>query len=280
MGFVKLRQYFTDNGVDMSAEQRAQYGGDQPREGDGAAAKVLATPELLDHILQHLKGSLQLFVIQKVNSTFHDLIRDSPTLRQYFLVECPEKTYLSPSTLSLNPIFPGRLVNKIFYPMRVENMQPTTHYDDPLLPDTEIRVRLASGWVEHNKMNPSVTIPGVASEPLSQDASWRAIPLANDRWVQISSLLSGLSVWSTEVHMAGQRKGATLGVVADYMRKRMQKALGFGPNFSGWELESREASRYLPADYPMCLFRQETTGEPDGEKGKTAWRSGNTISRT
>ncbi|KAK3631230.1 hypothetical protein LTR56_017005 [Elasticomyces elasticus] len=256
----------------MSAEQRAQYGGDEPRRGDGAAAKVLATPELLDHILQHLKSSLQLFVLQKVNSTFRDLIRDSPTLRQYFLIECPETgTYLSPGTLSIIPIFSGQLVKKIFYPMRIENMQPATYYDDPLLPDTEIRVRLASGWVEHNKMSPSVTIPGVASEPISQDASWRAIPPANDRWVQISSLLNGLGGWHTDVHMAGQRKGATLGVVVDYMRKMMQKAFGFGPNFSGWELESREASRYLPADYPMCLFRQEEVTEgSDGEKGKTA----------
>ena len=51
-----------------------------------AAAQVCAIPELLENILLNV-DPIQLFTLQSINSTFHDLIRDTKALRRRMCLE-------------------------------------------------------------------------------------------------------------------------------------------------------------------------------------------------
>ena len=54
------------------------------------AAQVLAIPELLENILVHA-DVVQLFAMQRVNPTFHDVIAGSKSIRCRMLLEPTDK---------------------------------------------------------------------------------------------------------------------------------------------------------------------------------------------
>jgi hypothetical protein len=84
--------------------------------GSTASAKVFAIPELLDHILADIDMK-QLFVLQRVNSTFEAVISGSKQLRQNMWLERSPPSFSSKS--DINPLALERGGSRILRPYRM-----------------------------------------------------------------------------------------------------------------------------------------------------------------
>ncbi|KAK3631236.1 hypothetical protein LTR56_017011 [Elasticomyces elasticus] len=180
-----------------------------------AMARVFAIPELLEMILLHLKDTLQLFVLRRVNSTFRDIIKDSKALRYYFMVRTAHPTmWLPGGAITFNPALQSAEaeMGKAWYPMEFRCWG-----SDTLSWDLEVN------WWESFWSNKSsgAALSHLADQPMCARASWREILLLEDWDLAVELFMPHEE--SEKWYEIEAEKGATMGWVVDHYAAELRR---------------------------------------------------------
>lgn len=141
-----------------------------------AAEKVFALPELLETILIQVGGDLagfkSLFVLQRVSTTFNDMINSSPKVKRIMFKQGTNKD--TDTVAVLNPLFFDTNINRVFYPAILTDGKATfpTTVPDPASHGFKEAVHSSIGLK-------SEAIQSRGDLPTKPKGSWRKLKLCH-----------------------------------------------------------------------------------------------------
>lgn len=178
---------------------------------------MFAIPEMLEAILIELgqqdyddSGMKELFVLQRVNSTFRDMIKSSPKLRRIMFMPGTDKE--SDIEPTLNPLCFDRRADRVLYPAILDLWDPESSADHT---DASEVYHLLFFKVESKTV-----IKSLRHLRMSKPGSWREMKLchcATGSKIDSAVTEDGMSRKGTKIHLMDntQNTKVRLGEFAD-----------------------------------------------------------------
>ncbi|KAK4889740.1 hypothetical protein LTR27_011452 [Elasticomyces elasticus] len=198
---IKKQQYHT---TIMASTQRPT---EQNLDAMGPASRVFAIPELLEMILIHLKNTLQLFVLRRVNNTFYDILKDSKILRCYLMIRDPKMW----GEITFNPALRSvEEMDKAWYPMDFQRWNKS-----------KLQWHLEIDWWGGFWGNEKSALSHLADQPMCAQASWREILLFEDGDLAVELFMPNDE--SEPWYDFEAEGGATMGWVVDHYAAELRR---------------------------------------------------------